>query len=113
MAQLRRTEMYVLVALAAGPLHGYGLVHRIEEDSEGQLRVLPGNLYTIIRRLETDGLIRESSTLPAADEDQRRRYFELTTKGRRVLIREARQLESLVERLRVIGLETVSEKPER
>ena len=103
MAQLRRAEMHVLVALAAGPLHGYGLVHRIEEESEGQLRILPGNLYTIIRRLETGGLVRESRTLPAANEDQRRRYYELTAKGRRVLLREARQLETLIQRLRVIG----------
>ena len=96
----RPIELHVLLALTADPMHGYALVRRIAEDSEGRLRLLPGNLYTVIRRLETEGLVRESRTKPAAHEDQRRRYYELTPEGRQVLAREARHLENLVERLR-------------
>lgn len=97
---LRPIELHVLLALTAGPMHGYGLVRRIDEDSDGRLRLLPGNLYTVIRRLEAEGLVCESRTKPAPHDDQRRRYYQLTTEGRRVLSREARHLENLVERLR-------------
>lgn len=97
---LRPVELHVLLALSAGPLHGYALVRRIDEDSDGRLRLLPGNLYAVIRRLEVEGLVGESPKKPAPDEDQRRRYYQLTAKGRRTLSREARHLESLVERVR-------------
>ena len=96
----RPIELHVLLALTTGPTHGYALVRRIDENSEGRLRLLPGNLYSVIRRLEAEGWVRESSTKPAPDEDQRRRYYELTPAGRQVLSREARHLENLVERLR-------------
>ena len=96
---LRPIELHVLLALTAGPMHGYGLVRRIDEDSDGRLRLLPGNLYTVIRRLEAEGLVCESRTKPTPHDDQRRRYYQLTTEGRRVLSREARHLENLVERL--------------
>jgi DNA-binding PadR family transcriptional regulator len=98
---LRPIALHVLLALGAGPLHGYALVRRIEEDSDGRLRLLPGNLYSVIRRLESDGLVRESTQKPGADEDQRRHYYQLTAKGRRALAQEARHLESLVERVRI------------
>ncbi len=103
---VRPIELHVLLALTQGPLHGYALVRRIEEDSDGRLRPLPGNLYTVIRRLEAEGHVRESTTKPAPDEDQRRRYYQLTSAGRKMLAREARHLEYLVERLRG-GLEPV------
>ena len=97
---LRPIELHVLLALIAGPLHGYALVRRIDEDSEGRVGLLPGNLYAVIRRLEAEGLVGESPRKPAPDEDQRRRYYQLTAKGRRMLAREARHLENLLERLR-------------
>lgn len=97
---LRPVELHVLLALSAGPLHGYALVHRIGEDSEDRMHLLPGNLYTVIRRLEADGLVSESQRKPAPDEDQRRRYYKLTAKGRRMLLREACHLENLVQRVR-------------
>ncbi len=64
MLSIRPVELHVLLALTAGPMHGYALVRRIEDDSEGRLRVLPGNLYTVIRRLEAEGLVRESTAKP-------------------------------------------------
>ena len=97
---LRLVELHVLLALSAGPLHGYALAGRIAEDSDGRVRLLPGNLYAVIRRLEAEGLVGESRRKPAADEDQRRRCYQLTASGRRTLATEARHLESLVARLR-------------
>jgi len=108
MESLRPVEFHVLLALAPGPSHGYALVGRIAEESEGRYRVLPGNLYAVIRRLADDGLVRESARPPADGEDSRRRYFELTPSGRSLLAREARHMEHLVERLR--GLQHASEE---
>ena len=76
---LRLVELHVLLALSAGPLHGYALAGRIAEDSDGRVRLLPGNLYAVIRRLEAEGLVGESRRKPAADEDQRRRCYQLAT----------------------------------
>ncbi len=104
MLSIRPIELHVLLALTAGPIHGYALVRRIEDDSEGRLRVLPGNLYTVIRRLEAEGFVRESTVKPRRGEDQRRRYYQLTRDGRRLLERETRHLQKLTDRLRS-GLE--------
>lgn len=97
---LKPTDLHVLLALAPGELHGYALVKRIEEQSDGSVRMLPGNLYAILRRLELDRLIRPSRRKPAPDEDQRRRYYELTAEGRRALSDEATRMSLLSERVR-------------
>lgn len=97
---LTPTELHVLLALAAEPAHGYALVRRIEEDSGGRMRLLPGNLYGVIHRLVAQGLVRESKRSPRRDEDQRRRCYELTARGRRALRGEARHLDHLLDRLR-------------
>jgi DNA-binding PadR family transcriptional regulator len=97
---LRPSDLHVLLALTAGALHGYALVQRIEEQSEGRVRMLPGNLYAVLRRLELEGLLRHARKLPGPDEDQRRRYYELTGEGRRALEDEARRMSALSERVR-------------
>ena len=104
MLSIRPVELHVLLALTAAPMHGYALVRKIEDDSEGRLRVLPGNLYTVIRRLEAEGFVRESTAKPRRGDDPRRRYYQLTREGRRLLEREARHLQKLTDRLRS-GLE--------
>ena len=94
----------MLLALAREPLHGYAIVQRMEEDSDGRVKILPGNLYTVLRRLEEAELVRESRKGPAPDEDQRRRYFELTATGHKALRDESVHLERLVKRLRSASL---------
>lgn len=96
---VKPAELYLLVALADQPLHGYALAHRMREESQGRVRLLPGNLYAILRRLEQGGLVAESkdaesSSAPAAG---RRRRFELTPRGRRVLREESRQMARTVD----------------
>ncbi len=100
MSTLRPVEFHVLLALASGPAHGYGLVRRIADHSEGRLSILPGNLYTVIRRLVAFGLVRETDAAATPpEEDSRRRYFELSSAGRARLSEEARHLQTLVERV--------------
>ena len=104
MFTVRPIEFHVLLALAKGPLHGYGLVQLVEAESDGRVKIMPGNLYTVLRRLETEGLVRKSKRRPAPGEDPRRRYFELTKSGQTVLAREAAHLKRLVARTRGLPL---------
>ena len=107
---LKPIELHLLLALAAEPAHGYALVQRIEVDSEGRVSLLPGNLYAVIRRLEVNGLVRESDREPEPNEDRRRRYYELTPSGRSVLLSEAEHLEILLGHLRSRLTEPVLEE---
>ncbi|MEM6794556.1 MAG: helix-turn-helix transcriptional regulator [Acidobacteriota bacterium] len=96
---LKPVDFHVLLALAEEPLHGYALVRRIEAESEGSIRVLPGNLYAILRRLESHGLLRPAEG--RSDEaDKRRRYFALTDQGAGALAEETARLERLVQAAR-------------
>jgi len=85
----------VLLALAADARHGYAIVQEIEAQSPGT-RLRTGTLYTVLQRLGEEGLIEESDARPATGDDERRRYYGLTTLGRSVLEAEARRLEALV-----------------
>jgi DNA-binding MarR family transcriptional regulator len=76
---------YVLVALADGQTHGYAILKDVEALTDGSVRLSTGTLYGIIKRLLSDGLIRESGSA----EDQRRRSYELTAFGREVARAEA------------------------
>jgi len=94
---LKPVDFLVLLVLADGERHGYGIVQDIEAESGGSVRLLPGNLYTVLGRLMRDGMIRESERRPAREmDDERRRYYALTPFGRRVLGAEALRLKALV-----------------
>lgn len=93
---MKPVDFMVLMALLQQPRHGYGIVKDIEEQSRGQVKMMPGNLYAILRRLMKDGLLEESEQLPSSDEDQRRRYYRITDTGRGVAAAEARRLRHLV-----------------
>ena len=95
---VKPVDFLVLLALAGEELHGYGLVQRIEEQSDGQIRLVPTNLYAVLRRLEQRGLIGASARRPVPErEDRRRRYFRITELGRRVLQAEATRLDRLLD----------------
>ena len=76
-------------------------MQEVAERTDGQVRIWPAALYGLLRELERADLIAESSIRPAADEDdERRRYFALTTHGKRVLDAEVRRLEAIVSHAR-------------
>ncbi len=82
---LKPVELTLLLALAEHELHGYGLVQAIAERSGGVIDLEPGNLYRVIKRLLTGGLVVESERRPAPDlADERRRYYRLTPLGAKV-----------------------------
>ena len=73
----------ILVILAQGDRHGWSIVKELESGSGGWKKVLPGNLYRTLRDMMVMGLIEESDTRPDPDEDdERRRYFRITGRGR-------------------------------
>ncbi len=94
---LKPVDFLVLLALLREDRHGYGIVQDIAAESGGEVRLVPGNLYTVLRRLLGDQLIAESSRLPVPGrEDIRRRYYSLTDLGVRVLKAESERMRSLV-----------------
>jgi len=94
---VKPVELLVLAMLSAGDRHGYGIRQDILEHTHGSIELEAGNLYRTIRRLETEGMIDESGRRPAeSSDDERRRYYRLTTFGRRILAAELERLRELV-----------------
>jgi DNA-binding PadR family transcriptional regulator len=93
----------VLVSLADGERHGYAILQEISERTGG--RPSPSTLYAVIKRLLESGLIEELSERPdPAHDDERRRYYRLTSLGRRVARAEAERLARLLADARATGL---------
>lgn len=91
----------VLLALGDGEKHGYAILKEMEDQTGGEVRLSTGTLYAIIKRLLTEGVIQECRNRPPqAEDDQRRRYYRLTTSGRQVAIEEAQRMERLIETAR-------------
>lgn len=94
---LRPTDFLVLVMLARGERHGYGIMQDVLAHTDGRIDLEAGSLYRTIRRLADDKLLEEAARRPAADfDDERRRYYRLTPFGRRVVAAEAARLRALV-----------------
>ena len=86
----------ILLALADGERHGWSLVREIQQRGDFD-PIMPGNFYRILRGTLADGLIEEVRGRARTEpEDERRRYFRLTTAGQQAVAAEARRLEALV-----------------
>jgi DNA-binding PadR family transcriptional regulator len=94
---------HIMLALAGGQRHGYGIMQEVERLTGGQIRLGPGTLYRSIQRMVVDGLIEELDDPRAAD-NERRRVYRLAAFGRRVAEEEARRLAALVKAARGRGL---------
>jgi DNA-binding PadR family transcriptional regulator len=95
---VKDSEFHILLALADGERHGYGIMQEVEGRSRGTVRLGPGTLYGAIKRMLASGLVEESARRPAADKDDQRRrcYYRLTKAGRGVAEKEAQRLVELV-----------------
>jgi DNA-binding PadR family transcriptional regulator len=88
---------HVLLALAEGPLHGYGVILAVQDLTEGVIAMRTGTLYILLRRLLNQRLVEECHERPGPDEDdERRRYYQLTGLGRAVVEAESLRLQSVV-----------------
>ncbi len=83
---LSEATFYVLLVLTE-PLHGYAVMQKVEDISEGNVVIGPGTLYGAFSTLEKQGLINK------VGEEERRKYYQLSDKGRLVLAEHIRRLE--------------------
>lgn len=99
---LTPSEFQVLVALADGEKHGYAIGKEVTRRTDGQVQLRAATLYTVIKRLLADDLIEESPARPdPALDDERRRYYRLTDRGRKVAVAEAHRLAETLKQARV------------
>jgi DNA-binding PadR family transcriptional regulator len=96
---LPAASVHLVFALLDGENHGYALMRRVEELSAGAVRMGPGTLYGTLNRLLGDGLIIETTDRVAREDNERRRYYQLTAKGTTVAHEELARLRNLVGRL--------------
>ncbi len=95
---LRPLDLHVLVALSERDRHGYGIVQTVAERSDNKIRLAPGNLYPVLRRLVEAGLIRDDGERLAHDlQHKQRRYYAITELGSRVAAAEALRLKNLLQ----------------
>jgi len=83
---LTEATYYIMLTLTE-PLHGYAVMQEVEKISEGTVRVGPGTLYGVFTTLEKEGLIVK------VKEEDRRKSYTLTSKGRAVLLSQVKRLE--------------------
>jgi DNA-binding PadR family transcriptional regulator len=88
---------HVLLALAGDDLHGYAILKEVVLRTDGKVRLSTGTLYGIIKRLLADGLIAEPRARPAErEDDERRKYYRLTSLGRQVAATEAERMDEIL-----------------
>jgi transcriptional regulator len=81
-------DLLILKSLSPGPMHGWALSQRIQQQSENLLRVGQGSLYPALQRLEQQGWI--ESDWRTTEQNRPARFYTLTTSGRRALAAETR-----------------------
>lgn len=97
MLPLTPAVFHILLALADGEKHGYGIMQEVAHITDGKVKMGPGTLYGTIKRMLDAALIRETDERadPALD-DERRRYYCLTQFGQRVAAAESARLATLL-----------------
>lgn len=101
---LPHKSLDILLALAEGEAHGYGIKRFVEERAGRSLRA--ATLYEALARLDRDGLIYESESRPDDAGSSRWRFYGLSELGRAVLGAELERLRSILEFARARGLAT-------
>lgn len=96
---LPTASLHLVLALLEGELHGYAMMQRVNEMSDGAVNMGPGTLYGTLNRLVDDGLVVETTDRVERDDGGRRRYYELTPNGRSVALDELARLQNLVARV--------------
>jgi PadR family transcriptional regulator PadR len=76
-------DMLILKAASLGPLHGYGILLRIQQISNGRLEILQGSLYPALYRLEHQGWI--TSEWGESENKRKAKFYRLTAAGKRQL----------------------------
>ena len=85
---MTETGFYILLCLQE-PNHGYGIVQRVEQMTEGEIRLSPGTMYGSLSKMEKDGVIR------FVREEEKRKIYQITTLGNEVLQLELKRIKRL------------------
>jgi PadR family transcriptional regulator, regulatory protein PadR len=88
--ELRPPSYFALAALIDGPLHGYGIMRRAGELSDGQVRLSTGTLYALLERAMSESLVTAGD--PYTEGGRQRRDYTLTPAGRLVLQEESERM---------------------
>jgi len=88
---LTESTYYIMLTLVE-PLHGYAVMQKVEEISKGTVKVGPGTLYGAFTSLEKEGLIIK------VKEENRRKSYVLTPKGKKVLMNQIKRLEIMTQK---------------
>jgi transcriptional regulator len=88
-------DMLILKAVSLGPLHGYGVLLRIEQISKDRLAIQQGSLYPALYRLEDQGWIQ--SEWGESENKRKAKYYRLTADGRRRLESEEKKWNQMTE----------------
>jgi DNA-binding PadR family transcriptional regulator len=91
--------LHILISLAGEDRHGYGIMQEVALQSDGQYKLGPGTLYDNLQRLLDQGLVTEINR--KGEEDSRRRYYRLTSLGKRVVNAEIGRLEGVFRQAKV------------
>jgi DNA-binding PadR family transcriptional regulator len=103
---LSSATLHILLALAGGNLHGYGIIKEVARNSDGHYRLGPGTLYDNLKKLINAGLVADvpasssSTRRAAAAKEDDRRFFTLTREGKDVLAREVDRLQGVITKAR-------------
>ena len=85
---MTETGFYILLCLRE-PNHGYGIVQKVKELTDGEIVLAPGTMYGSLSKMEKDGIIR------FVREEEKRKIYEITDLGREVLELEFRRIDRL------------------
>lgn len=84
-------QMYYILLSLWEPQCGADISRMAQETSGGRIQIGPGTLYTLLKRFEEQGIIRETGS------EGRKRYYVITNKGREMLLTEYERLQRLIE----------------
>jgi DNA-binding PadR family transcriptional regulator len=104
---LSSATLHILLALAGGNLHGYGIIKEVARNSDGHYRLGPGTLYDNLKKLMDAGLVSDAPPSSSAKrksvstKEHERRFYTLTKEGKDVLATEVDRLQSVVSQARL------------
>ena len=102
---LSAQALQILISVSDKQLHGYAIIRDVRTRTDGRITLTASTLYTAIKRMLEEGLIEESEERPAPElDDERRRYYGMTPRGKSVLKREAEWLEQVTVMARQKGI---------
>jgi DNA-binding PadR family transcriptional regulator len=106
-APLSSATLQILLALAGGNLHGYGIIKEVARNSDGHYKLGPGTLYDNLKKLMDAGLVSDAPPSPsskrksASTKEDDRRFYTLTKEGKDALAAEVDRLQTVVSQARL------------